>query len=809
MKILAVVFSLFITICVTAQTLPEYRKVGMPEYIHNPQSNPLGKKSVDSWQDWCEDQILNDNLPRSGDLTAWDVYSDRANNKTYVSPSSDSEVHSSLSFGEKLWVADVRNGYALVFSDRNRQTSMRIGSSAVCKGWIHIKNLLLWKECPMNSSSIYEKGLVVHDPSKSKTLNPNPNYLLTPTDNAEKGSKKANELDILFIMKKISAGRGVEYYLLSTDHTFERAPFERVVMGWLPAAYVTPWNQRLVVEPTWATLAVEEYKDSGIYPSVFDKHSSALQFKETGNSNEGLMWSYRTNFVPKRMDPYMMRFPILGAEGDNIYKVASIASIEGRAGDNKEYTVSFAQEIEELKNRRDNINVIFVIDATASMKNYYPKVADALNTVIKRDFNSSIRIGAVLYKDYIDHEKHGLSFIPVTGRIDEVSKFISEARYKLGSDDADHWEAMFDGLDLALDNRKMGYGRRETNFIILIGDAGNHLSKKGDWKEIASDISQRMFDNQINFLAFQINHPASPAYDFFPLQVQNILTELTQKYEAKTRQPMEVVLMPNSNTFRLIRESATATDIPIMTQYVFATQGKSEKPERLKELIVSSVDEFQELVNSNIKTLESNDFTNTKSNLASSSGLQKEKLRAILRLNDWSESDITKYIEHLERGGVTKLIGYAVDKVETKAYSLLEYAVFFSHQELELVIRSLNQVHSIHESNDKKKFQDALIAMGTALLGEFSSTDNADISIDELMGRIFGVPVPITTCGFAIEDIPYMDDDKFNKYFTDFKSKCERLEYLLRSSAKESGQFTNNRVEYFWIPFSAIPGFCH
>ena len=141
MKNLTVIFFLFITICVTAQTLPEYRRVGMPDYIEKPK--PL-RTSQDSWQDWCEDQILNDNLPRSGDLTAWDVYSDRANNKTYVSPSSDSEVHSSLSFGEELWVADVRNGYALVFSDRNRQTSMRIGSSAVCKGWIHIKNLLLF-----------------------------------------------------------------------------------------------------------------------------------------------------------------------------------------------------------------------------------------------------------------------------------------------------------------------------------------------------------------------------------------------------------------------------------------------------------------------------------------------------------------------------------------------------------------------------------------------------------------------------------------------------------------------------------------
>lgn len=76
------------------------------------------------------------------------------------------------------------------------------------------------------------------------------------------------------------------------------------------------------------------------------------------------------------------------------------------------------------------------------------------------------------------------SFIPVTHRIEDVATFITNAKYQLGSADVDHWEAVFEGLDLALDSRIMGYDKQHSNFIILIGDAANHRDQKGPWRDV-------------------------------------------------------------------------------------------------------------------------------------------------------------------------------------------------------------------------------------------------------------------------------------------------------------------------------------
>lgn len=796
-----------VSVSVSAQTLPSNRKIGMPKYISQPMANPDGKNPNESWQDWCEKKILSGDLGDLGDIinTPWDVYSDRDNNKTYTSPGGNT-IHSTLSFGEKLWVADYYDGYLLVYADKDKQKqqSSVISSSAECKGWIHIKNLLLWKTCPMNSNSIYEKGLVVHDPSKSQ-FDSNPTYLLAPANGAPKSGYKASSLDIKFVLKKVSLGRGVVYYLLSDNFSIGNTPFDVAVKGWLPNSYITEWNQRLAMEPTYASIAVSQYKGAGVYPCVYDAHSSALIFKQSGSAPDDPFWQYTKNFSAQRMDSYLMRFPILGDRkdnshiDDNIYKVASIASLEGEDGSN-----TYAREIEELKQKVSNINVILVIDATASMKNYYSKIVEVLQTAIKRDYTHSIRVGAVLYKDYIDHQKNGgkPSFIPVTHRIEDVATFITNAKYQLGSADVDHWEAVFEGLDLALDSRIMGYDKQHSNFIILIGDAANHRDKKGPWREMSSTLSQKMFENNVNFLAFQVNHPAMDAYDFYPAQITYIANELMEKYRHKLGQPMEMELKPN-NMKRLIREGAKYTDVPIMIQYIYSSQGESETPNRLRAMIEENIDEFQELIEENIKTLSGNIFG---SSLSSSTGLQKEKLRAILRQFDWSDSKINKYLDHLSRGGITKIVGYTADRVDGMSYNLMDYSVLFAEEEVEILIRALNQVYA--RGNSRKNFQDAIIAMGKALLGEFDSNNGDDLEIDELMGKIFGIPVPINSCGFKIADILSMSDSEFNNYFEDFKAKCKTFETLKNQSEIKSGRFQCNGNTFYWVPFRDIPGFC-
>ena len=99
--------------------------------------------------------------PSGGRKHYWVAYSDRANNTTYNSPSISSGEFSHLRFNEKVRIAKIQNGFALAYREPvEGLTYPNISDNAEPRGWIPMKNLLLWSTCPTDSKGIYEKALL-------------------------------------------------------------------------------------------------------------------------------------------------------------------------------------------------------------------------------------------------------------------------------------------------------------------------------------------------------------------------------------------------------------------------------------------------------------------------------------------------------------------------------------------------------------------------------------------------------------------------------------------------------------------------
>jgi len=788
--------SLLVSMCLlicgltSAQKLPKQSQVWLPEYIANTQKYQSDWLKSQKWQDWAVEKIKSGNFGKRNTLV-WKVYSDRANNKTYNEPDINSGVQSMLEFMDQFNVAEIRNGFALLY--KQYYAGMEISKDAQCFGWIPVDNLLLWEECPLTHSKIYQKALVVHDPLKHGSIaEKNPPFYHEPDKKAAiNPNQRAKDLEIYFVMKTEDVGN-TKFYLLSRSMLIGNNT--QTVYGWMPGEYITEWNQRLLIEPTYASKTVDYYKSKNVFPTIFFEMDDARQLW-TNEVMKNPLWLY-SDFSDRRMHQYSMRNPIL-AKGEiaaDIYNVASISSMSSQKIDPE-----LLKRIELLKQAKDNINVIFVIDATSSMRTYFQSVANALSTVMKGDFKYQMKTGVVFYND----DPNKVTYKKLTNRIDEVFSFVEQNQEEIGTSGKNDYSAMFRGLETALDTRIMGYDTIQTNFIILLGNAGNlRTDPKGvTWQDNVTKLSQEMFMNRINFLAYQVNNAGSTAYDDFAIQIGRLQKELANKYQEKIQTDILEYELQTNRLYVLARKGKK-DELPIYDSYKYANSGESEKMEDLQNLIIGNISDFQEFVFRQLTQLEAN---YTSASTGEAGYLVEQQLTEVLRLYDWSENDIKRYVEYLKDGGATKFIGYAPIKSGKTDNQLFDYVLFFSQNELEELIQQLSKMNSTEVISDAKAFQDAIVKMGQAMLGQFNEDEIRNMDMDKLLGQIYGIPVPLNLCGLDIKKIPNMDKDDLKDYITFFRAKLEKLKRI-NSDSDYDGRFQRNRITYYWIPMEDMPG---
>ncbi len=743
----------------------------------------------------------------------WTVYSDRADNTTYTSPSISSPKFSALEFNEELRIAQIENGMALVYAEKKITDYPKISEAAVCRGWVQMSKLLLWQSCPTDDQGIYYKALLcVNLDNVNDKSNIGFGYL-APDKNATK-VRLSTDMNFYFIMKRQNG-----MALLSKQSKMDGQYSSQVLYYWVPEQSYVPWNQRSCLEPTWKHEDVEYFAAKGIYSYVY------------ANKELSGKWISRIPYAKKksekydqylyRMDGESLRYPILDDGSGTVFNMSTFSTIGGSAAGTstaeEDPSVKIDKAKKEMLEKRMHINLGIVIDGTSSMEPYYPAVKEAIKEGVKYfSQNSKIKVGIVIYRDYADGDAGLVEVMPMTSanNISRINAFLdSGGSYGIKSspNDRTQTEALYCGMSTALE--RLAYRPEESNMMLVIGDCGNDAEDNRYSKE---DIISKLVSKKISLMSFQVQNRNVVAYSSFNAQ----LTEMIRKS-----------LLENYRAYNsAVKVKATATaardgfdyhgdvtpEIYVCnhrTADPAVNNGKMD-PAKLTENMTSSIGGFASAIQKQIDLIIA--AGQKKPSAAPSGGFGPSNGTKQGGGLDISEDFLKKtlgeaYIKSLEEtNALINFRGYAKRQDES-GRDFYKSVIFISQEEFDDLLKRMAPVYETAKNssaNDRAPYIEAMKAMVKSFAPGMTDADMAALDntqITRLIGGLNEAAASLTQ--YRLDDISnklVVTNNMYLKIVTTFAKKYDNLKRIRQSkSYKYMKEFNGSR--YYWIPIEDLP----
>ena len=709
----------------------------------------------------------------------WIVYSDRANNYTYTTPGGVTRFDT-LKFKERVFIARISTGYALIYQETSPDTkSLSISPNAKSKGWIKLDNLLLWNSCPVDAYKIYDKGVVVNnlntlDSSQYIEISPefqqDPELKITAT-------VKALKLEFYFIYKEVGNALLIGKESLITGSNSENS----VIQGWIGAQHIARWNQRSCLEPVNGENNINLSQQANVRPAIFLEESQAIVYKDSGKMDRAYI---KPVIELQRMSPYSFRFPILSTTHEFVHNVVTIGNM-GQQKVTEKDKAEAKKKYEELTNRQSKINIVFVVDATTSMQQYYQPIVRALldTNLIKMNEHQKIRFGAVAYRDYVDGEKVA-EYVKLTDQIAPVKTFLENTVAKSHPDDKDLPEALYKGMEKALSDQ-MGFNKDESNFIILVGDCGNHPQ---DPTGLTLDqIVNKLDTFSVNMIAFQANNRKSePSYSQFITQVQDMIRK-TITWSLGTAVRFDQVRSGYRESVAVGRNRQKI----IVGGYSYCAPDQSQVPDSLDKLVKRKFVDFNNQVTDWLVVL------NNLLNVGHNTAVWTDEIIQWLKKKGFNDAQIK-----ILQGEEIKVNGYTSAKILNPPLTVFDYTIFMSKVDYDLLIKNLRIINIPITTNRKRDFINALSSLALSYTGSFNAENVMDYSVDDIMKVILGIPKVNNSLKINLKEIPTLPQPTFNKYILDLQQKLSELEQI---QFDEHYYFKSNGHIYYWIPLSEMP----
>jgi len=325
--------------------------------------------------------------------------------------------------------------------------------------------------------------------------------------------------------------------------TVEVVRERETLRGWISNKRVFAWDSREAVEYNKDAEAVERRADEEKPVALFLTEGDAREGKAAMKEDlaERNTWKY-----------YQQRFPIIQEKSFQIHgcdymKIGAIGdSVAGRELVPRQLEDDIRQHIEMLDKNVKGLDVLFVIDATGSMGQFYESIKNSIDG-IKASIESKvqqqpIRYAVTHYRDYTE-EKDPDSFVT------SFRDFVDSATFSTyfdktspnyvpsrGGHDA---PPTFFALDTAVKSVTWGVDRETRlptamRIVILIGDMGND---DVDARGLSLDhVIKTMQEHRCAFYAIE----ATPGRDHPKIKLFN----------EQAKQLCEILKMPNTTAFK-------------------------------------------------------------------------------------------------------------------------------------------------------------------------------------------------------------------------------------------------------------------
>lgn len=780
LSLIACVFSIYAT---QAQRLTEV-KVGRPDVFSSYYQSNIN----------IVDDFKSDKIKFEKKAPYWIVYSDRINNTTYLTPEEGSRNEATkLDYMQPVTVAEVRGEWLHIYNEKYVQKFPKLSNQYDDLGWIKADKLLLSQYALLDKSSTTRKGMVlltvnqINDQTKRDEYN---RFYSSPIIDPRFKAGYARTFEIYFILKETKNAM-----LLSKSDKISgtKEDLQPVVLGWMPNENVTQWNHRVCLEKNWEQDAFTEYANKEI--PIYEKSEQLEKYLSGFNSKVGLIDTKKLK--GKRDNGYDMRSPVLENK-ESIKKIGTIGKIPGQDVPTN-YSI-LKQKLNELKNRTENINVLFAIDGTQSMKNYFPAVANSISNSINRlkaeHSKNNIKFGVVIYRDYCDGND-AVKVTPLSGNYNEIIGILKTT--KCFSICPDIPESQYNGLIQGINSA--GFDEKQSNVLVLVGDAGNHkIDKNG--KEI-NNVIQLINKYKISLIGFQVYCDVlEDSYNKFNTDMIEMLENIAKNpSNERVKFELERIEMKNTIKLNFVDLKGKKSDLLVFGRYSFASNKKEMSTDYLEKNIEEAINDYDTRVNK-LK----GDIERTISGQGSAFGSEDFSPDFIIWLKQrgFTEDDI----EILRKTGEIKVEGYTTDKLSGYQNSCYLPVVFISRNELSAFLSICERLSKkmMSQNAARKELQNSLIDECKRLLGENNSETINDKTLNQIWEIILGVPFYNETLGnIKLKDITEakFKPEDFNNFVSNFNLRYNKVRGYFEGNY--SYTFESGDQVFFWIPLKDMP----
>jgi len=738
----------------------------------------------------------------------WYVYSDRNNNRTMEAPNSLRDFGKELDFMQPLLVKDIIGSWLHVYVEYEVKNG-RANVKPVDCGWIKVDKTVISGYPVLNDQGATKKAMSlitieegVLEQSMLEGLSKKYEVWFDPAGREIK--KISTKFTIYYILKEA----GGKQLLSTTDNlSTDKTSLETDVAGWMTKSHLTSWDSRLCLEPAYGSFIAKRYPDRTA--DVYATERLLNAWSNSGHVNtKGRVKKF--NLESSMLDPYTMRMPILSTPKDNLGKTTKVATVGNVAGEQitDADKAKWTRELQKLVEQQKNVNVVFVVDATLSMKPYYKSVAESIQRIVKQNltsgFNSKLRFGAVVYRDYADGDEAYDSF-RLTSDEKALEKWLLKVQCK--SKDTDLPEAQFNGIIEGM--KKIGLQKGQSNIMILIGDAGNHIESKDKMKRTLNQAVTAMANYRMNLVSFQVKYDhEEPAFIKFNTDAMDYLYLLSNTLNKVDGIIPELEKSDTyANTHNLTFKTSKGDDISDLFMFGSVTHAP-DRTQMNSDILVDNIRDATQAyltqINNRIQTIKQ--IQNGAGSSGDNGNLDPEVVKVICSYCREDEELKKECIRMVRALGDFSYAGYTnMDMYsEGKVYKPV---VFLSRTEFNKLQKSFQALQASGSmSQMKQSLYEALINQTQVITG-----DPESVIVDKTLNEIWEILLNIP---FDYNNI--YGDLKYQK-LKDMRSlKSPAFRSFLTAFITKSANFSPNRYRnrsfplanqtYYWIPLKDFPG---
>lgn len=742
----------------------------------------------------------------------WKVYSDRSNNICYEN-STGTTTCGTLDFGDELYIAMIANGRALVYKEPSMGGLRfpQISAKAESRGWVPMDHLLLWSLCPTNDRYIHHKALIVANMDK---ITSDPDFSFSFTNPVTKEGKQTlkSRMEFLYVMK---TDKETGKVLLAKESRV--GGYKNFFYGWVSQGTYIEWEERTCLELTWDATNRSHLQQAAIksVPVRDIKSGNVLTSVEFNSKNKVSSNNPQEEW---RLDPHVLRYPLL-EDGNNDY-TATIFAREGHSSNMQAVSNAAAaqQMLEHRIEAMRTVNLIIVIDGTKGMESSFGYVQRAVEKAYNEFFlkeNREVKVGGVIYRDY-GYTKDGRQcqnevFPMMSIKDSRLKTFFSGGLYgiKDAPSDKNSYEALYAGIDKALDANAMNYDKYNSNLMIVIGDCGN---RKDDTRCPSQEaIINKCVDNRIQLSAFQVRNLDTPESNWFVRQMSTIVREnMARQYTNASDGKAE-------GRYKDVKDGSNGSDfVPNVNDknkyfiggYRYPQPNTELGEKTLYALLKSTSQRFDEAMSKQVSLVDNAESVVTdqggndsKDNVAAVASFEKSYLKNLLGENTYNLLSQNQYM--------MAKIG-RVPKASDGGVNFWKPVVYISKPEFAKLMEGLGIVHNgidQESPNLRHDYVEAMKELVRAMLPGYSETQMNKMSNEQIMNQIEGLNYRTTSMNsFSLTDIldeTVVSNEKFQALISTFS---DRYKALLRiRDGKYTFSTKRGNETYYWLPAETLP----